>query len=1489
MGKTFLERFRRYEPSQEIRAILQSAGDVSLRIDKETRKAEVQCTFPAIVRKQILYRICTEIAQVYELTYFKIFPQYNSSLFSLTYLPDVLEEATHVGAITKGFFNEYQTELDGDCLKITVSSTNGGIDLLYRSNTPQVISDIIHSEFGLRYAVTICKEEHVPFDYAAYDQRQQQQLRTLMKQEQQLQQQQQQLPQAPVQGGMLAEREGGSTSLPLANSLLTQAPVCKCEENGMLTLGYLTFDIASAVPVLGEAFSILQPQPIRYLTDARRGVVALGEIVSLETRENRTKDKLIVSMGLTDRDSSIMVKAVLTREEADALLGALKRVKSSVKRGTVDLTFYKTGVAVRGDLRRDRFDGELVLTPREVMFLPLVPRQDTAQQKRVELHLHTNMSAMDATIAPDALVETIKNWGHAAVAVTDHGNAQAFPEMMLAAEKLGVKVIYGMEAYFVDDTARAVFCQQQAGPLSFDGEFCVFDIETTGLSNLRDRMTEIGAVRICDGEIVDQFDTFVDPQMPVPEKISELTGITDEMLRGAPQEEEALEAFLKFADGLPLVAHNASFDVGFIRRAAERVGCVFDLPYIDTVAMSKYCNPELKRHKLDVVAEYFGLGTFNHHRAQDDARMLARIFLCMAEKLRREGISDMAQLNAAMREHADPLQLKTYHQILLVKNQEGLKNLYRLISDSYLSYYRKHPRIPKTLLAQHRDGLLIGSACAAGELFQALLDNRPWDELKEIASFYDYLEIQPLCNNGYLLHEQKVSSAEDLKDLNRKIVRLGQECGKPVVATCDAHFLNCEDEIKRKILLYGMKYRDADRDVGIYLRNTEEMLAEFAYLGEQTAREVVITNTNRIADMIETVRPIPKGTYTPHMDGAEEELQKLCWDRAADWYGRDGVIPAIVSERLKKELDSIIQHGFAVLYMIAQRLVHKSNELGYMVGSRGSVGSSFVATMAGISEVNPLPPHYRCPKCRYSNFDQLPIAVGSGFDLPLMDCPICGTRLIADGHDIPFETFLGFYGDKSPDIDLNFSGMVQGKIHKYTEELFGSENVFRAGTIGTLASKTAYGFIARYMEEHGVTLNKAEIARLVNGCVGVKRTTGQHPGGIIVVPKEYSIYDFTPVQHPADAADSDIVTTHFQFSYLHDTILKLDELGHDMPTKLKILERYTGVPTKEVPMNDPDVYELFLSTKSLGIRPQDICGCPVGTYGLPEFGTKFVQQMIVDAKPKNFADLLQISGLSHGTDVWLGNAQDLIRDGVCTISEVIGTRDSIMLTLIGWGVEKSLSFKIMESVRKGKGLTAEMEAAMREKSVPEWYIASCKKIKYMFPKAHAAAYVMQAIQFAWYKVHYPLEFYAAYFTAAPGAFDAQIVLQGKSVVEQTTSLIRDKGNDATQKEKALLDDLLLIDESLARGVRYLPIDLYASDASAFLCEDGAIRVPFTSLPGLGLAAAEKIVEARSNGPFFSQLELQDRAKLSKSIMELLKNNGALRGMPQTNQLSLFDM
>ena len=1478
MQRTLLDIFNRYTPTDKEREILLSATDIRLRVDREGRKTEVTARFPKRISKKELYALEEHIKAAYELNSVRILPTYDASFYTRDYIPELIFELMREGVVSRGFFDAYKiTQMSEDSLTLEIPFTAGGIDFLCHAQTPDVLSSIIHREFGLDIRVHIhadeagaaAYEEGAVRDRAAY-------IASLEKE-----------AQAQAESARRAEIEAKEAEeaalLPLSNTLQMGDLYFEELGNASWKVAGITYDASSPTLLYGEEFAITAPTPLRYLTEQRRGVTLLCYLTSIESRTTRNGDKCILTLGLSDGDASISAKLVLPTEEGQALEKTLTSKKKKVKRGTADVFYYNMTMAVTGSIRADRYDGELALTPHAMMEIAQHTRTDNAPKKRVELHCHTNMSALDATIPPDMLIKTAEKFGMTAVAVTDHGNAQSFPEMMLASAKSDVKVIYGMEAYFVDDTARALYGMHK-GHLT--EEVIVFDIETTGLSNFTDAITEIGAVRIANGQVLDEFNTFVNPDRPIPEEIVRLTGITDDMVKDAPSEEEALKAFFAFVGGEDkvLIAHNASFDVGFIRRAAERSGLPFPNPYLDTVAMSRYVNPELKKHKLDIVAEYFGLGDFNHHRACDDARMLAEIYFCMIEKLKKEGVTTYDELLYSMSEKADPLRMKPFHQILLVKNQVGLKNLYRLISESYLKYLRKVPRIPKSLLKEYRDGLIVGSACEAGELFRAILDNKPEAEIKEIASFYDYLEIQPICNNRFLLSSGTVANEEGLRDLNRRIVALGKELGIPVVATCDAHFLEKEDEIVRKILLTGMKYPDADRDVGLYFRTTEEMLSEFAYLGEDVAYEVVVENPNKIAEQIERLRPIPEGKYTPKLEGAEEELQALCWARAREWYSDD--IPEVVSERLERELTSIIKHGFAVLYMIAQKLVAYSNSLGYMVGSRGSVGSSIVASMSGISEVNPLPPHYRCPKCKNSEFF-LKGEYGSGYDLPQKDCPKCGTPYIRDGHDIPFETFLGFNGDKDPDIDLNFSGDVQGKIHKYTADLFGAENVFRAGTTGTLASKTAFGYIAKYTEEHGIRLSRAEVDRLISMMVGIKRTTGQHPGGIIVVPREYDVYDFTPVQHPADAESSDIITTHFQFTYLHETILKLDELGHDMPTKLKIVERYSGVPTTDVDTSDRDVYELFHSTKPLGVTPGDLLGCELGTWGIPEFGTPFAQQMLKDAQPKTFADLLQISGLSHGTDVWLGNAQDLIKNGTCTISNVIGTRDSIMLYLSYQGVEKSMAFKTMESVRKGKGLTPEMEEAMRAHNVPEWYIASCKKIKYMFPKAHAAAYVMQAIQFAWYKVHTPLAFYAAYFTAAPNGFDGSIVLRGRSGVVAAINEVKEKGNEATQKEEDTADALRLVLESMARGVRYLPPNLYTSDAKAFLPEDGKIRMPFSALPGLGETAAEKIVHVRKDGEFFSIKELQERAGLTKAVVEILRANGVLDGMNETNQMTLF--
>lgn len=1459
--------FSKYSQSADERSILDMAENVRTKIDRDKRIVEINCEFPQIIPKKDLYQIEESIRAAYELNFVRLIPRYPRELFTKSYMREVMYELQRVGAVSRGFFNEYDCRISGDHIEIEISFNNGGVELLYSAKTNEIISNIIYGEFGRRFSVDIKQDSSCDVGDGFFAG----QLAELEKQARSAQVElAHQRAFRHENDEQTVVEETPDKDFERIATLSAKDVVCEQSENNF-HIGGKYFDVSSPEFIIGDEFQIVDPTPIRNIDGPRKNIVVLGEVFGIESKETRRGDKLILTFAVTDKDSSIYIKLVSTKEELEPYL-------TNIKDGMT--------IAIYGYSKIDTFDKEPVLYPNAVAKIKQKYRMDNAPEKRVELHCHTQMSSMDAIIPPKELVRRAHDWGHKAVAITDHGNVQAFPLAMDEAEKIGMKVIYGIENYFVDDTARVLYGDNLENFLQtdFDAEYCVFDIETTGLSPQSCKITEIGAVIVKKGEVIDKFDTFTDPEVHIPENITKLTSITDEMVAGAPKNADAVREFLKFAGNRILVAHNASFDTSFIRKVAQDNQIEFTVPYMDTVALSRYANPELKNHKLDTIAEYFNLGDFHHHRACDDAEMLGMILIKLFEKIKNEGASNLAEMQNLMSEHSDPLKLKPYHQIILVKNLAGMKNLYKIISKSYLNYYKKVPRTPKSLITEHREGLIIGSACEAGELYQAILTNKTQNEIEEIANYYDYLEIQPLCNNQFMLDKEIVNSKEELMEINRKIYELGKKLGKPVVATCDAHFFDEDDEITRKILLAGQKFADADRDVHLFFRTTDEMLKEFEYLGEEAAREVVITNTNLIADMIEDPRPIPKGTYTPNLEGSEEELQRRCWTRAKELYGDP--LPEIVSTRLDKELTSIIKHGFAVLYMIAQKLVQYSEEQGYLVGSRGSVGSSFVASMSGISEVNPLPPHYYCKKCKYSEFIT-DGSVGSGFDLPDKKCPVCGEQLTGDGHDIPFETFLGFYGDKSPDIDLNFSGEVQGKVHKYTEQLFGSENVFRAGTLGTLAAKTAYGYVIKYLEDRQKKLNKAEIDRLVNTCVGIKRTTGQHPGGIIVVPREYEVFDFTPVQHPADDPGSNIITTHFAFTYLHDTILKLDELGHDMPTKYKWLEKYTNTSVMDVKMNDKSVYELFESPKPLGVTPDDI-GCPLGTLGLPEMGTRFIQSVLVDAKPKNFADLLQISGLTHGTDVWLGNAQDLIKEGICDISQVIGTRDGIMLVLIQqYHLENAIAFKIMEDVRKGKGLKPEYEATMIEHGVPDWYIKSCKKIKYMFPKAHAAAYVMSAIRLGWYKIYYPLEFYAAFLTVAPGGFDAEIASRGIPGINAMCDEVRKKGNDATQKEKEMVDTFQLVREMLARGYKFLPVDLFRSDAFAFKPENGKVRMPFSALGGLGDKAAEKIVSVRENEEFLSIEDLAMKAGLSKAVIEILRGAGALNGMSETNQLTLF--
>ncbi len=1466
MAKTFLQIFERYKPNDRFAKILEGAQNIRIQADKVNRMLNASVDFSTLVAKDDLYEIEAGIAKAYELNLMKIMPHYPKELFDESYVSELMKETEKVGIVARGFFSKYRYKFDDMTLTVEIPFSKDGVALLHDARTPAVMQGIIFSEFGINVKVNIIHTNDDEFLASNNS------LEAMLEEYDKKMVAQAQSYAARAAAPALQDTPEMLPRKMTLNEENAHADV----EDGICTVGVAKFDISSPEYVIGDPF-VISPISIAQIDSPQRNVVIVGTVFDYAQEPTRSGEKMSISFSVTDQSSSIEVKCFVPIDEAGD-------ISSNIKNGSV--------IAMKGcvkkELRRDKTEGtDFQFFFNSIAKIKRIGRMDNAPVKRVELHLHTNMSHMDALIPPDVAVKQAKAWGHPAVAITDHGTAQGYQEAMLASEKIGQKVIYGVEAYFVNNTAGAIYGAYNE---DFDAETIVFDIETTGLSVQNCKITEIGAVKIKDGEIIDTFNTFVNPEMPIPEEIVELTSITDEMVADAPKIKEALTSFFEFIGGgrKLLVAHNANFDTGFIRYAAEACGMEFTNPYLDTVALSRYINPTLKKHKLDSLAEHYGLGDFNHHRACDDAAMLAAIYFKMIQSMREQDIKGFEQLKRDMSANSNPLSLKPYHQIILVKNKVGLKNLYKLISYGFLKYYKRNPRVPKTELEKHREGLIIGSACEAGELFTAILENKPEAEIEEIVNFYDYLEIQPISNNRFLIAEEKAKNDEDLRNFNRRIVELGEKYNKPVVATCDAHFLNDEDELYRKILLAGQKFKDYDKDSHLYYRTTEEMLEEFSYLGEEKAYEVVVTNTNLINDMIESdIRPFPKGTFTPAMEGAEEDLTRICYERAKSMYGDP--LPELVANRLDKELTSIIKNGFAVLYMIAQKLVWYSESQGYLVGSRGSVGSSFVASMAGISEVNPLPPHYWCPNCRYNDFSN-PDKAGSGFDLPDKMCPRCGQKLKADGHHIPFETFLGFYGDKSPDIDLNFSGEVQGKVHKYTEELFGAENVFRAGTVGTLADKTAYGYVMKYLEEKGISLPRAEVNRIVSNCVGVKRSTGQHPGGIVVVPKEYEIYDFCPVQHPADDPTSDIVTTHFTFEYLHDTLLKLDELGHDIPTKYKYLEKYSGdTNVMDVPMNDKSVYELFLSTKPLGVTPDDI-GSPVGTYGLPEFGTKFVIGMIEEAKPKSFSDLLQISGLSHGTDVWLGNAQELIKEGICDISHVIGCRDNIMNDLIAYGVEKSHAFKIMESVRKGKGLTPEWEEEMTAAGVPDWYIGSCKKIKYMFPKAHAAAYVMSAIRLGWYKVHIPIAFYCAMFTVAPGGFDASIVMGGRQKVRATIQDIEQRNREkkeVTPKELQSIPTLQLINEAMARGIKFLPINIIKSDASAFVPENGAIRMPFSALSGLGENAAANIVAARDEEPFFSVEDLQIRAKLTKSVIEVLRANKVLEGLDETDQLSFF--
>ena len=1212
-------------------------------------------------------------------------------------------------------------------------------------------------------------------------------------------------------------------------------------------------------------------------------VVIRGKILSVDTREIRN-EKTIIIFSVTDFTDTIVLKIFARNDDVPELLKEISGGKF---------------VRVKGVATIDKFDSELTIgsivgIKKCVDFTTV--RMDTSVEKRVELHCHTKMSDMDGVSDVKDIVKRAMKWGHKAIAITDHGDVQAFPDANhTVPSDSDFKVIYGVEAYLVDDLKGMVTDSQNQ---DLDADYVVFDLETTGFSPETNRIIEIGAVKVQNGKIVDKFSTFVNPQVPIPFRIEQLTSINDSMVIDAPVIADILPEFMKFCEGCVMVAHNADFDMSFIKKNCQRLDIPCKPTIVDTVALARVLLPNLNRFKLDTVAKALGVSLENHHRAVDDAGCTAEIFVKFIEMLRERGMSTLDEVNAMGTSSVQNVQkMPTYHAIILATCDQGRTNLYKLISLAHIKYYHRRPRIPKSEFIRYRDGLLIGSACEAGELYRAILNGRPEEEISRLVNFYDYLEIQPLGNNAFLVRDEDspVASNDDLIEINKKIVRLGEQFHKPVVATCDVHFLDPEDEIYRRIIMAGQGFKDADEQAPLFLRTTEEMLKEFAYLGSEKAEEVVITNTNRIADMCEKISPVRPDKCPPVIENSDQMLRDICYNKAHKMYGDP--LPEIVQERLDRELNSIISNGYAVMYIIAQKLVWKSNEDGYLVGSRGSVGSSFVATMSGITEVNPLHAHYLCKHCQYSDFDSdlvKSFSGRSGCDMPDKLCPRCGKPLSKEGFDIPFETFLGFKGNKEPDIDLNFSGEYQSKAHKYTEVIFGEGQTFKAGTIGTLADKTAFGYVKNYYEERGVHKRNCEIDRIVLGCVGVRRTTGQHPGGIVVLPMGEQIYTFTPVQHPANDMTVDITTTHFDYHSIDHNLLKLDILGHDDPTMIRMLQDLTGVDPTQIPLDDKAVMSLFQDTSALGITPDDLVNCQLGALGIPEFGTDFAMGMLIDTQPKEFSDLVRIAGLSHGTDVWLGNAQTLIQEKKATISTAICTRDDIMIYLIGMGLDSEESFKIMENVRKGivaKGKCdkwPEWKQDMIDHNVPDWYIWSCEKIKYMFPKAHAAAYVMMAWRIAYCKVFYPLAYYAAYFSIRATAFSYELMCQGKEKLEGYMHEYEKRKDELSKKEQDTYKDMRLVQEMYARGFEFLPLDIYKSEPHHFQIVDGKLLPALNTIDGLGDNAAVAIAEAAKDGIFLSKDDFRERTKVSKTTIELMSDLGLFGDMPESNQLSLFD-
>ena len=1430
----FLNMFPDYEPPETLKSVLSQAAIVAADLDPATRRISAAIHSPQYIPARILTAVQKDICQIYDLQTLELTATHPADQLHNIEPEELMALFVSQNSMTRGSLAGAKWEWEDDTLVIRLRA-NGKQALEECSrNVQAALQERFETPVQIRIEAGQALEGEALYD---------------------------------AMEKMRTDMLGSLPSVPAERKKEAPAPVSEA---------------FYGKPFKGPAV------PMKDLELNMNEIIVEGRVFAVEHRELKKRNAWIVCFDITDNTGSVRVKKFMEKREIGSLL-------EKITVGTVLRVLGRQGI--------DKFDNETVMNPKAIMPGVLPKRRDLAQgEKRVELHLHTIMSNMDALTNTKAAIKQAAAWGHKAIAITDHGCVQSFTDALHAVEdykgppKIAgtdetIKILYGCEGYYVNDVDdRLVVHGNQ--DMTFDQEFVAFDLETTGLYAQHDRIIEIGAVVLKNGREIERFQTFVDPERPLEKKIIELTGITDEMLRDAPKIEEVLPKFLEFVGGRVLVAHNSKFDTGFIRAECQRLGYEYNLTDADTLSLSQQLMPQLNKYKLDVVAKALSLPNFNHHRAADDANICGLIMTKLMPMLEEQGIHNLQAVNPElMKQRSKGVIFARHprHILLFAKNQVGLRNLYHLISDSNLEYFKKFPRIPKSQLMELREGLIIGSACEAGEFFQAILEHKSDDELMRIASFYDFLEIQPIANNRFMIESDKYEATcdEDLREYNRTVIRIADALGKPVVATGDVHFLNPEDEIFRHILLATKGFPDCDRPNPLYFRTTDEMLEEFSYLGEERAYELVVTNTNMIADMCETLRPVPHNLFAPKIENSVEDLKNLVYTKFHRLYGENP--PELMVKRVETELHDIISCHYDVIYMSAQKLVQNSLEHGYLVGSRGSVGSSIVAYMAGITEVNSFPPHYRCPnpECKYTTFD-VPKGFGCGADLPDAVCPKCGTTFEKDGFNIPFETFLGFGGDKVPDIDLNFSGEYQAKAHAYCTEMFGKSHVFRAGTIGTVAEKTAFGYVKKYLEERGKTATTAEKNRLASGCVGVRRTTGQHPGGLVVIPQENEIWDFCPVQHPADDPNADQITTHFEYHSMEENLLKLDMLGHDDPTMIRMMEDMTGVDAKKIPLDDKKTMSIFTSSKVLGYEKDKILG-PTGAVAIPEFNTRFTRGMLLDTMPTKFDTLLRLSGFSHGTDVWLGNAKDLITSKTASVDEAIGCRDDIMIYLISCGMPEKRSFKIMEAVRKGRGLPDGAEQEMRDAGVPDWYIGSCKKIKYLFPKAHAVAYVMMAFRIAWFKVYHPLAFYAAYFyrRSQKGGFDAVLMTHGMDAVKANIEAI-DNNEDATDKDQDLLTTLEVVYEYYLRGFEFLPIDIYKSHAIKFLVEDGKLRPPFVSISGLGENAAWDLMNGREDKQFISIEEISAACpKVSKTHIQMLKEAGAFGDLPDTSQVCLF--